>query len=89
MHRSVGIGCEYLHVALDDHSHVAYLELLPDEHADYQQVPAAGPAAVSPPRVRVRRVLTDNGSGYRSQRFRATSGAVYVNHRRARPYAAH
>jgi transposase InsO family protein len=87
LHRNVGIGWEYLHVAVDDHSRVAYVELLPDEggatvggflrHA-LRWFRARG--------VRIRRVLTDNGSGYRSASFRATCRALHVRPRRTRPY---
>ena len=36
--------------------------------------------------VRVRRILTDNGSGYISRSFRATCRGLQVVHRRTRPY---
>ncbi len=36
--------------------------------------------------MRVRRVLTDNGSGYISRSFRATCRGLQVLHRRTRPY---
>src|SRR5439155_998389 len=39
-----------------------------------------------PPGVRVRRILTGNGSAYRSRGFRATCRALRVIHRRTRPY---
>ena len=86
-HRARGIGWEYLHIAIDDHSRVAYMELLPDERGPsmsaflrraLQWFRARG--------VRVRRVLTDNGSGYVSRSFRATCRALRVRHRRTRPY---
>jgi len=82
-----GIGWEYLHIAVDDHSRVAYVELLTDERG----VTAAGflRRALRWFRargVRVRRVLTDNGSGYISRSFRATCRGLHVVHRRTRPY---
>ena len=82
-----GIGWEYLHIAIDDHSRVAYVELLLDERG----VTVAGflRRALRWFRthgVRVRRVLTDNGSGYISRSFRATCRALHVAHRRTRPY---
>ena len=82
-----GIGWECLHIAVDDHSRVAYVELLADEQGrtvagflrrTLQWFRAHG--------VRVRRVLTDNGSGYISRSFRATCRALHVRHRRTRPY---
>jgi transposase InsO family protein len=82
-----GIGWEYLHIAVDDHSRVAYVELLTDERG----VTAAAflRRALRWFRARgvhVRRVLTDNGSGYISRSFRATCRGLHVVHRRTRPY---
>jgi transposase InsO family protein len=82
-----GIGWEYLHVAIDDHSRVAYVELLPDERGITAS--AFLRRALSWFRahgVRVRRVLTDNGSGYISRSFRATCRGLHVIPQRTRPY---
>jgi transposase InsO family protein len=86
-HQFSGTGWEYLHVAVDDHSRVAYVELLPDEgqlaarrflRGALRWFRAHG--------VRVRRILTDNGSAYRSRSFRAACRALRVRHHRTRPY---
>ena len=82
-----GIGWEYLHIAVDDHSRVAYVELLADECG----VTAAGflrraSRWFRSHGVRIRRVLTDNGSGYISRSFRATCRGLHLAHRRTRPY---
>ena len=82
-----GIGWEHLHIAIDDFSRVAYVELLSDDHA--VTVSAFLRRAVQWFRnrgVRIRRVLSDNGSGYRAHRFRATCRALHIAHRRTRPY---
>lgn len=87
LHRSRGIGWQFLHVAIDDHSRTAYLELLPDELG--VTVSAFVRRAIGWFRqrgVRVRRILSDNGSGYRSASFRATCRALHVRARRTRPY---
>jgi transposase InsO family protein len=87
VNRHKGIGWDCLHVAVDDHSRVAYVELLADDRAT--TVGAFLRHALSWFRgrgVRVRRVLTDNGSGYISHSFRATCRALHVRHRRTRPY---
>jgi transposase InsO family protein len=87
VHRTRGIGWDYLHIAVDDHSRVAYGELLPDERG--LTVAAFLRRALRWFRgrgVRIRRVLTDNGSGYRSRSFRATCRALHVRPRRTRPY---
>jgi transposase InsO family protein len=82
-----GVGWECLHIAIDDHSRVAYAELLGDERG----LTAGGFLRRAlrwfrGHQVRIRRVLTDNGSGYISQSFRATCRALHVTHRRTRPY---
>ena len=86
-HRARGIGWEYLHIAIDDHSRVAYMELRADERG--LTMSAFLRRALRWFRrhgVRVRRVLTDNGSGYVSRSFRATCRGLQVVHRRTRPY---
>lgn len=86
-HHDGGIGWEHLHIAIDDYSRVAYVELLPDDRAL-----SAGAFLCRALRwfrargVRIRRVLSDNGSGYRSHSFRATCRALHITHRRTRPY---
>ena len=82
-----GRGWEILHVAVDDHSRVAYVELLPDERGE--TVSAFVGRAIHWFRqrgVRVRRILSDNGSGYVSRSFRRTCQQLRVVHRRTRPY---
>lgn len=86
-HQVSGSGWEVLHVAVDDHSRVAYVELLPDECGG--TVSAFLGRAVRWFRqhgVRVRRVLSDNGSGYISHSFRRTCQQLRLIHRRTRPY---
>jgi transposase InsO family protein len=69
-HRQVGIGWDFVHVAVDDHSRLAYAEICPDERAETTVAfleraldffACAG--------IEVRRVLTDNGVNYRSHLF--------------------
>ena len=87
VHRRKGIGWEHLHIAIDDYSRVAYVELLADDGA--LSVGAFLRRALRWFRergVRVRRVLSDNGSGYRSWSFRATCRGLHVAHQRTRPY---
>jgi len=82
-----GIGWEYVHVCIDDCSRVAYAEVLNDETGS--TVAAFVRRAVAWYRrrgVRVRRVLTDNGTGYRSRSFAAACRAIRLVHRRTRPY---
>jgi transposase InsO family protein len=82
-----GIGWEYVHVCIDDCSRVAYAEVLGDETGP--TVAAFLRRAVAWFRrrgVRVTRVLTDNGTGYRSRAFAAATRAQRLMHRRTRPY---
>jgi transposase InsO family protein len=82
-----GIGWEFVHVGVDDCSRVAYAEVLADEHGT--TVAGFLRRAVAWFRrrgVRVERVLTDNGSGYRSRAFAAATRAQHLIHRRTRPY---
>jgi transposase InsO family protein len=86
-HRARGIGWEVLHIAIDDHSRVAYMELLDDERGATMSAFLRRALRWFRARgVRVRRVLTDNGSGYVSRSFRATCRGLQVVHRRTRPY---
>ncbi|WP_093804341.1 IS481 family transposase [Streptomyces sp. Wb2n-11] len=82
-----GAGYSYIHTAVDDHSRLAYSKILKDEkketatafwiraHAFFVQ---AG--------ITVERVLTDNGSCYRSRDWRETLAAAGITHKRTRPY---
>jgi transposase InsO family protein len=86
-HQARGVGWEFVHVCVDDCSRVAYAEVLTDETGP--TVAAFLRRAVGWFRhrgVRVQRVLTDNGSGYRSGIFAAACRARRLRHRRTRPY---
>jgi transposase InsO family protein len=80
-------GYHYLHTALDDHSRLAYTEVLPDEQAS--TAAAFWRRAViwfTSHGVTVERVLTDNGSCYRSRLWRGACHDLDVTHKRTRPY---
>jgi transposase InsO family protein len=79
-------GYAYLHNAVDDHSRLAYTEILTDERKET----AAGfwtraNAYFNSCGITVKRVLTDNGSCYRSHAFAAALGDK-ITHKRTRPY---
>jgi len=84
---SPGAGWEYVHVAVDDHSRVAYVEVLPAQDgahcAAFLQRAVAWYAARG---IRCRRVMSDNGSGYVSRAFRDGCAAQQLRHLRTRPY---
>lgn len=84
---SDGIGWEYVHLAIDDHSRVAFGSIEPDEGGL-----SACRALLQAVRyyrslgVRLERLLTDNGACYRSRRFRRLVGRLGMRHLRTRPY---
>lgn len=78
-------GYHFIHSAIDAHSRLVYSELLADER---QETAAAfwlrANAWFAQCDITVRKVLTDNGSCYRSHAFRDALGEI--EHRRTRPY---
>ncbi|HXG75495.1 MAG TPA: IS481 family transposase [Gaiellaceae bacterium] len=81
------VGWEYVHIAVDDHSRLAYAEVLADEKAST----AVGflRRAVAFYRrhgIRVERVLSDNGSCYRSTIHALACRSLGIRHLRTRPY---
>jgi transposase InsO family protein len=82
-----GIGWEFVHVAVDDASRLAYTELLPDERKE--SAVAFTTRAIdwfAHHGVTVERIMTDNGSAYRSHAFRDLLCQRAVKHKRTRPY---
>jgi transposase InsO family protein len=81
-----GAGYEYLHVCVDDYSRLAYTELLPDERgttvATFLHRAASSFAAHG---ITIKRVLTDNGSGYLSHTFAERCTQLQIKHSRTRP----
>jgi transposase InsO family protein len=81
------VGWEYVHVAVDDYSRLAYAEVLPDQNA----ATASGffRRAVAFYRrhgIRVERVLTDNGGCYRATVHALACRRLGIKHIRTRPY---
>lgn len=83
-----GVGWEYVHVAVDDASRVAYVEVLRDERASTSSVPFLRRAVAYFARfgVRIERVMTDNGSAYRSRLHAHQCARLKLKHLRTRPY---
>jgi transposase InsO family protein len=87
VHRSRGSGWEFVHVCIDDFSRLAYVEILEDEK---------GPTTVGFLKralawlaghgVKVQRVMTDNGTNYRSNVFKAALARLHLGHSRTKPY---
>jgi transposase InsO family protein len=85
--RSRGIGWEYLHVAIDDASRLAYTALLPDEGKESAvRFLADALAWFEAHGVAAERVMTDNGSAFRSKLFAAALQSRGLTHKRTRPY---
>jgi transposase InsO family protein len=82
-----GAGWEAVHVGIDDASRLAYSEVLPDERKT-SAVPFLERAVAWYARqgVTVERVMTDNGSAYRSHHWRHACGGLALRHLRTRPY---
>ena len=85
--RRPGAGYEYCHVAVDDHSRLPDVAILPDQRGSdavraleqlWGRYLRAG--------VRIKRVLTDNGGCYRSLDFGAACARLRISHWRTRPY---
>jgi transposase InsO family protein len=87
MHANKGSGYDYLHVAIDDASRTAYTEILPTEGQDdttaFLKRALGWYARLN---VVVERVMTDNGSAYRSKMFAAAMHQAGARHVRTRPY---
>jgi transposase InsO family protein len=82
-----GAGWEYVHVCIDDASRLAFSQILPDEKKE--SAVAFLKAAVAYYQslgVTIARVMTDNGSCYRSKAFRKACSDLGLRHIRTRPY---
>lgn len=84
--RNRGAGWDVVHVAIDDHSRLAYAEVLPDESPlsciEFLQRALAWFAEQG---IRIRRLLTDNGNGYCSHGFREACQRLRLRHLRTKP----
>lgn len=76
-----------LHVAVDDHSRMAFTQLLPDQKAE-TTIAFLNSAVDFFARhgIGVRALLTDNGSSYCSKQFRLACQKMAIKHSRTRPY---
>src|SRR3954451_8306270 len=80
-------GWEVVHVCVDDHSRLAYAEVLTDEKADtaidFLQRAIAFYARHG---ISVQRLMTDNGSAYRSHTHAIACAELGIRHLRTQPY---
>lgn len=82
-----GAGWDYVFVAIDDHARVAFTDIHPDERSPsacrFLQDAVTYYAALG---VTIKRLLTDNGSAFRSHAFAALCHQLGIKHRFTRPY---
>jgi transposase InsO family protein len=81
------VGWEYVHVAVDDHSRLAYAEVLPDEKAATATgFLARAVAFYARYDITVEQLLTDNGSCYRGSVHALACRRLGIRHLRTQPY---
>jgi len=82
-----GAGWDYVHVAIDDRTRIAYAEVLRDEtgttSATFLRRAVAWFRTLG---IRIRRILSDNGSGYLARCFAHEVERLRLVHKRTRPY---
>jgi transposase InsO family protein len=82
-----GIGWEFVHVAIDDATRLAYAEVLPNERSPSSTAFLHRSVTWFQHRgVTVQSVMSDNGSCYVSHRFKATCQKLKLRHLRTKPY---
>jgi transposase InsO family protein len=82
-----GIGAEFLHIAIDDHSRLAFTAMYPDQReTSATHFLAAATAWFQRFGIHTQRILTDNGPCYVGRRFHNACQALGLSHRRTRPY---
>jgi len=82
-----GTGWEYLHIAIDDASRLAYTEILPNERKE-TAIAFTRRALTWFQRfgITTERLMTDNGSAYKSHAYRDLMQELGIRHKRTRPY---
>jgi transposase InsO family protein len=80
-------GWEYVHIAVDDYSRLAYAEVLPDEKATTAVAFLRRAVAFYRDHgIRVEAILSDNGAAYRSVVHALACRTLRIKHLRTRPY---
>lgn len=82
-----GYGYEHIEVVIDDASRYAVVVRVADETgASAAQALELAAAEFARLGIRIERVLTDNGAGYRSMAYASVLGSLSARHKRTRPY---
>jgi transposase InsO family protein len=87
VNRHHGIGWEFVHVCIDDASRVAFVQIMADQRKEsavaFLEASIAYYGALG---IRIERVMTDNGSCYRSKTFRAACNRLGLRQIFTKPY---
>jgi len=87
VNRHLGIGWEFVHVCIDDASRIAFSQVMKDEKKEcavaFLKAAVAYYASLG---VKIERVMTDNGSCYRSKAFARTCKMLGLKHICTKPY---
>lgn len=85
--RSLGRGWEFVHVAIDDNSRIAFSKIMPDEKQESSiAFLKAARAYYRSLGIRIERVMTDNGSCYKARAFAKACRRRGIKHVRTKPY---
>jgi transposase InsO family protein len=85
--RTIGRGWEFVHVAIDDNSRIAFSKIMPDEKQESAiAFLKAARAFYRSLGIRIERVMTDNGSCYKARNFAKACRRRGIKHIRTRPY---
>ena len=85
--RNAGAGWEFVHVAIDDHSRIAFAKIMPSERKRSAiAFLKAALAYYESLGIKVERVMTDNGACYKSFAFRRACKRFGLRHVRTKPY---
>jgi len=80
-------GFEFVYVATDDHTRLSYVDILADERSETASTFLNRAVEwFAQQKVKVERVMTDNGSAFLAKKFAATCDRLSVRHKRTRPY---
>ena len=83
-----GVGYEYLHIAIDDHSRISFAAILPDQsHRSAIRFFLMARAHFNRFGITFRRVYSDNGSCYRHWLYRKLMNKLHLKQRFTRPYS--
>jgi len=80
-------GFEFVYVATDDFTRLSYVDILADERSEAaSSFLTSAVAWFALQKVRVERVMTDNGSAFLSRQWKQLCAGLKIKHKRTRPY---